>query len=114
MSITERIKQIIEYKSISVRKFCIEIGVSNGFLDKVKDIGCEKVLKILKTYPDISAEWLISGEGEMLKSMKKEASNNSNSVVDKLLCRLEAQSEELGRLKREIKDLKKNMSTKED
>lgn len=67
MGITDRIKQIIEYKDISTRKFCIEIGVANGFLDKVKDVGSEKVLKILKTYPDINPNWLITGEGNMLK-----------------------------------------------
>ena len=65
--IVDRIKKIIEYKKISTRKFCIEIGVANGFFDKVKDVGSEKVLKILKTYPEINPEWLLSGDGDMLK-----------------------------------------------
>jgi hypothetical protein len=67
MEIIDRIKEIINYKGISTHKFCIEIGVANGFFDKVKDIGSNKVLKILETYPEISPEWLITGKGEMLK-----------------------------------------------
>lgn len=65
--IISRIKEIIDYKGISVRRFCMEIGVANGFLDKVKDVGSEKLLKILNTYPEISPEWLLTGQGPMLK-----------------------------------------------
>ena len=70
MNIIDRIKLIIEYKGISVRKFCIEVGIANGFFDKVKDIGSDKLMKILNTYPDINPIWLLSGEGQMLKSDK--------------------------------------------
>lgn len=65
--IVERIRQIIDYKKISTRQFCIEVGVANGFLDKVKDVGSEKLLKILNTYPELSPEWLLTGKGSMLK-----------------------------------------------
>ena len=74
MSIINRIKQIIEYKGISTRKFCINVGISNGFFDKVKDVGSEKLLKILNTYPEISAEWLLTGNGSMIKDCKIVAS----------------------------------------
>ena len=65
--IVDRIKQIIEYKEISARQFCLKIGVANGFLDKVKDVGSEKVAKILYAFPEISPEWLLMGEGSMLR-----------------------------------------------
>lgn len=67
MSVIDRIKEIIEYKGISARQFCIDVGIANGYLDKVKDVGSEKLLKILNTYPEISPEWLLTGKGEMLK-----------------------------------------------
>lgn len=66
--IVDRILQFIEYKGISRNKFYIKTGLSNGFLDKVKDIGASKVEKILSTYPDINPIWLITGVGEMLLS----------------------------------------------
>lgn len=65
--ITARIRKIIEYKGISTRKFCEKVGIANGFLDKVKDVGSEKLLKILNAYPEISPEWLLTGRGSMLK-----------------------------------------------
>jgi len=66
MDIVGRIKQIIEYKNISTRKFCIEVGFANGFFDKVKDVGSEKLLKILNRYPEINPDWLLTGKGKML------------------------------------------------
>lgn len=66
--IIERILSFIDYKGLSKNKFYKETGLSNGFLDKVKDIGASKVEYILNTYPDLSAEWLILGKGEMIKS----------------------------------------------
>ena len=74
MTIVSRIRQIIEYKQVSERRFCIKIGVSNGFLSKVKDIGSEKVKKIVDAYPEISTNWLITGKGDMLK--KEELNKN--------------------------------------
>lgn len=69
--VIDRIRQIIDYKNVSVRQFCIEVGIANGFLDKVKDVGSEKLLKILNTYPEISPEWLLTGRGAMLKEEEK-------------------------------------------
>lgn len=71
MSVIDRIKQINQYKGISVRQFCIEVGIANGYLDKVKDVGSEKLLKILNRYPEISPEWLLTGNGPMLKNDQK-------------------------------------------
>lgn len=62
-----RILQIIDYKGINRRKFYIETGLSNGFLDKVKDVGASKIEQILRIYPEISPEWLITGKGHMLE-----------------------------------------------
>jgi phage repressor protein C with HTH and peptisase S24 domain len=63
--IVDRILQLIKYKGINRRKFYIETGFSNGFLDKVKDIGVSKLEHILKVYPDINPEWLLTGNGNM-------------------------------------------------
>ncbi len=66
--IVERIMQFIDYKGLSKLKFYNQVGLSNGFLDKVKDIGASKIQKILGAYPEINPMWLITGVGEMLKS----------------------------------------------
>lgn len=72
-SIIDRIRQIIKYQGISERSFCKEVGFSNGFLGKVNDIGSQKVRDIVVRYPHVSLEWLLLGEGSMLKSEGKNA-----------------------------------------
>lgn len=66
--IIDRVLQIIDFKQINKNKFYIETGLSNGFLDKVKDIGGSKIEQILKCYPEINPEWLLTGQGLMLKT----------------------------------------------
>jgi phage repressor protein C with HTH and peptisase S24 domain len=68
--ITERIRQIIDYKQLSERAFCREIGVANGFLNKVKDVGVQKLGKILYTYPEINPVWLLTGNGSMIQKQE--------------------------------------------
>lgn len=65
--IIDRIFQIIDYKGINKTNFYKEVGLSNGFLDKVKDVGASKLDLILNKYPEINPEWLLTGKGEMLK-----------------------------------------------
>lgn len=64
--IIDRILYFIEYVGIKKNKFYVLTGLSNGFLDKVKDIGASKVEKILEVFPEINPIWLITGEGSML------------------------------------------------
>lgn len=64
--IINRLLQLIKYKGINKRKFYIETGLSNGFLDKVKDIGASKVEQILNSYPDVNPDWLLTGRGVMI------------------------------------------------
>ncbi|MDD3685781.1 MAG: hypothetical protein PHE56_03340 [Bacteroidales bacterium] len=66
--IVERILQIIDSKGLNKRKFYLMTGLSNGFLDKVQDVGASKVEIILSVFPDINPVWLLSGKGPMLKN----------------------------------------------
>ncbi len=74
MGIRERILEIIEEKGLSKRKFYNSIGVSSGFLNKSKNIGSDKVTRILENYPDISVEWLLFGRGEMHRKIEDKVS----------------------------------------
>lgn len=107
--IVDRIKQIIDYKQISVRKFCIEIGVSNGFLDKVKDVGVEKVAKILYTYPEINPEWLVTGNGDMLRQQDLPKLTIDTNRMDELNEMIEMQRKLIKNLEAEVKRLEKEL-----
>lgn len=70
MSIQERIIQVIDIKGITAYRFCKDLGLSLGYLDKRGAIGTDKYLKIIEYFPEISPEWLLTGKGEMLISEK--------------------------------------------
>ena len=67
MGTTERVVLYIEYKGISKYKFCKDLGFSNKFLDNSSNMGTDKACKILHYFPEIDAEWLLTGKGKMLK-----------------------------------------------
>lgn len=77
----DRILQFIDYKEISKNKFYIETGISNGILDKKSGLSMDTVEKFYSTYPEINPEWLLTGEGPMLKEdnnlpMASKSANN--------------------------------------
>lgn len=69
--ILNRIKEYLDFKGISISAFEKSIGMSNASFGKsLKNngaIGTDKLENILNIYPDISVEWLITGNGEMIK-----------------------------------------------
>lgn len=75
----ERIKQFVDYKEISLNQLADAVGASNSYFNKVvklnTSVGAERVEKILRAFPELNAEWLITGEGSMLKSRQQEMIN---------------------------------------
>lgn len=65
MEIKDRIKQIIEELGVKTASFEKTIGVANSYLRNVKNVSAETCKSIVEVYPQISLEWLITGNGEM-------------------------------------------------
>lgn len=66
--IVNRIKHLIKGSGLSVNSFARKIDVYPQTLYKCvggRIPAVELLQKILTTYPDISAEWLLMGKGEM-------------------------------------------------
>lgn len=83
--VLERLKEYIDSKDISVAAFEKSIGMSNASfgkcLKKGGAIGTDKLENILRIYPDISASWLLTGDGEMIKdSNVQTAGDNSTNI----------------------------------
>ncbi len=83
-NIKERLIAFIKYTGLSQAKFEKRIGVSNGFINNMrKSIGVEKLENILREFPDLNREWLLYGEGEMLRENgPKTADSASLSEAD--------------------------------
>nr|DAO65334.1 MAG TPA: putative transcriptional regulator [Caudoviricetes sp.] len=71
--ILDRIKAYIDYKDITIAAFERSIGMSNASFGKsLKNkgaIGTDKLENILSVYNDLSPEWLLTGKGDMLKTV---------------------------------------------
>lgn len=68
MDIKDRIKQFADNKGIPIYKFESTAGLSNGYVNGIrKGIGSEKLSDILRAFPELNRDWLLFGEGEMLR-----------------------------------------------
>lgn len=67
MTVKERINQFIDYKGIKINSFETSIGVSKSYWNNTQKISAEVVGEILRVYSELSAEWVMTGQGEMLK-----------------------------------------------
>ena len=133
--IKQRILSFAGTLGISKRDFYAKIGVSRGTLESKTGITEDEITKFIATYPQVSIEWLMTGEGDMLKTKRTpenlQAQESTNSdykdsknqtlgqdipplILDRLLntiaekdAIIREQAEELGRLREQIEQFKK-------
>lgn len=119
--IKENILKVIEYKGITKYEFYKLTGITRGVLDQNNGMSESNIARFLAYYSEINPEWLIMGIGEMLKGINQPISlvqeskplytarkqTGNDDMVDKLLNRLEQQSEEIGKLKSELEIYKR-------
>lgn len=68
MILKEKLQQYIDSKDINTSEFERSIGVSKSYWRNTKNISADVLLEIVKKYPELNIEWLITGKGSMLKS----------------------------------------------
>lgn len=67
MGIKERIQQYTNLKGISIYQLEKNAGMSKSSWNRTKNISSESCANLVSIYTDLSAEWLLTGEGSMLK-----------------------------------------------
>lgn len=76
-----RIKQYLDLKGVSIRAFELRCGFSNGSfasqLRNGKTMGVDRLENILNAFPDINAEWLLTGKGDMLNDLPQTTSEET-------------------------------------
>lgn len=65
--IKQNILQFIDTKGISKYKFYQKTGITRGVLDQNNGMSEENTTRFLACFPEVNPEWLITGQGEMLK-----------------------------------------------
>ena len=76
-TVKERIISFLKEKKLSQSAFEKSTGLSNGYVNNIsKGIGAEKLQRIIEVYPELSQVWLLTGEGEMLRTPTADTAAN--------------------------------------
>ena len=79
----DRLDKYMNIKNLNDNKITVQAGLPVGSLGKQRKGGrglsVQSIAKILHTYPDINAEWLITGDGEMIKDGENILSESQSS-----------------------------------
>lgn len=68
MTVKERIKEFVKFKKISMREFCRKVGVSSTYVSSMRtSVQPDKLLRIAQAYPELNTDWLMTGEGDMVR-----------------------------------------------
>jgi len=121
-NIKERVLYFTDYKDFAKEKFFEELGVTYGnFKGKAKEkaLSSDILAKIVSKYPEINPEWLLTGEGNMLKKstpsqeVQEVHDDKYTASLEKQVALLEKnnalQEEKIAGLEKTIKELKNNL-----
>ena len=118
MGVRERLKAYLKHNNISQSAFAEAIGASAGYVNAIaKSIGPDKIPIIKSIFTDLNIDWLLTGEGSMLKNTDQpvsqggedatlsEADLNNSNTMKKYLDQVFRQNEELIRQNGVLLDL---------
>ncbi len=113
-----RIKDIIKLSGLSDRAFALKCGINQqtlfNQLKGIRAISLDTVISICKTFPEISRDWLLLGEGDMFKSQSRET-ERINTLLDTITTLQEAinaKSETIAILNERIHQLENQLKNK--
>lgn len=90
-TVKERLTEYLRKKRITQMEFTRSIDVSPTYIGAMrKGISAAKLRTIMERYPDLNRDWLLYGEGEMLKDETKEGRKAVSSEYETLLLPVEA------------------------
>jgi len=88
----DRIQRIIDDKNLTSSRFADEVGINRPTVSHIlngrNNPGLEVLQRILSTYKDVNAAWLISGVGPMYNSLQGESTipflfdENGSNMMD--------------------------------
>jgi transcriptional regulator with XRE-family HTH domain len=114
MDVISRIKSLISLKAKSEREFAMRIGVNqvtlNNYTMERRKVSYEIIEAILKAFPEISAEWLMRGVGDMETSsdpVKLDNDLNETALYKRII---DEQLDTINMLKKRIVELESKNS----
>ena len=80
--VKQNILYFIEKQNISKYELYQKTGISNGVLSQKGGMSEENTIKFLSFYTEVSADWLLTGKGEMLKTSAQNITQKGNTNVN--------------------------------
>jgi len=78
----ERLIEFLKIKQLSQAKFANEIGLSISYVNSMTDNPTQETLnKIKERFPEFNLDWLLTGEGEMIKTNNQHNKVNTNNGI---------------------------------
>ncbi len=99
--VKQNILQVIEYKGISKYEFYKKTRITRGVLDQNNGMSEENIARFLAYFTDIDANWLLTGNGLMLRD-QSEGPPNQAEVIRLLKEKIHDQQEIITLLKEKI------------
>ena len=88
LTTNDRIKHLISFKQLSISSFSREFGLINGvtiskIINQNRKPSSKTIGRIIQAFPDINYDWLVNGEGEMIKGsvVKSDKTNEDDLTV---------------------------------
>ena len=89
MTVKQRLIEFAKSQERSVRAFEIKCGLTIGYINAIRvSIQPDKIESIASHYPNLNTEWLLTGNGNMLKTtdnMRITDINNESMTVSDLV-----------------------------
>lgn len=80
-SVKDRTLLFVKAKKLTMKEFEKACNLSSGYVTSMrKGYGPEKLNNVLIVFPDLNREWLVYGEGEMLRSPITQESNGDHNT----------------------------------
>ena len=115
-TVKERLMKYLYKKDIKSNYFCSKIGVSAAFISSmIKSIQPDKLYSIAVNFPDLNIEWLLTGQGNMLRKSYENVNKEDmelSDVVKKFQNQIELKDQEISILKKRIEELEGRPSSK--
>lgn len=87
-TVKERLTEYLKFKGITKSAFGREVGVSSAYVNSItRTINPDIIKRIRLSYPDLNTDWVLLGEGQMLKPQTANSvsvgsvSGNGNNFV---------------------------------
>ena len=98
VAIISRLEKFIEKKGITFHTVAVSIGMSKTYFHVIKRqnsaISSDPLIRILKQYPDLSAEWLFRGKGTMFIGEKNDKGVEYRSKMEELIAQISKKHEQ--------------------